>query len=133
MAAYQVSPPDQFDFSQPNVWPKWVRRFERFRCALGLTDKAETLQVHTLIYSMGDAADHVLKSFNLTEEVQKTYATVKEKFDNYFIKKRNVIYERAHFNQRCQEEGEAIDDFVTALYGLVEHFKYENLRTEMIR
>ena len=82
---------------------------------------------------MEDALDNVLKSFNLTEEEQKTYATVKEKFNNHFIKKRNVIYERAHFNQRCQEEGETFNDFVFALYGLVEHFKYENLRTEMIR
>ena len=91
------------------------------------------MQVHTLIYSMGDALDNVLKSFNLTEEEQKTYATVKEKFNNHFIKKRNVIYKRAHFNQCCQEEGETFNDFVFALYGLVEHFKYENLRTEMIR
>ena len=36
-------------------------------------------------------------------------------------------------NQRCQEEGETFDDFVIALYGLVEHCKYKNLRTEMIR
>ena len=86
MAAYQVSPPEQFDFSRPNDWPKWVHRFERFRCASGLTDKAETVQVHTLIYSMGDAADDILKSFNLTEEEQKTYTTVKEKFDNYLLK-----------------------------------------------
>ena len=96
MAAYQVSPPEQFDFSRPNDWPKWVRRFERFRCASGLTDKAEKLQVHTLIYSMGDAADNILKSFNLTEEEQKTYTTVKEKFDNHFIKKRNVTQEKRY-------------------------------------
>ena len=123
MAAYQVSILNQFDFSQPNDWPKWICRFERFRCTSGLTDKAETVQVHTLIYSMGDAADNVLKSFNLTEEEQKTYATVKEKFDNHFVKKRNVIYERAHFNQRCQEKGATFDDFVPALYGLVKHCK----------
>ena len=67
MAAYQVSPPEQFDFSRPDDWPKWVRRFERFRCASGLTDKADVVQVHTLIYSMGDAADDILKSFQLTD------------------------------------------------------------------
>ncbi|MCY3930012.1 MAG: RNase H-like domain-containing protein, partial [Acidobacteria bacterium] len=82
---------------------------------------------------MGDAADDILKSFHLTEEELKTYATVKEKFDNHFIKKHNVIYERARFNQRCQEDGETFDDFVTALYGLVEHCQYGNLQGEMIR
>jgi len=101
MAAYQVSPPEQFDFSRSDDCPKWVHRFERFRCASGLTDKADVVQVHTLIYSMGDAADDILKSFQLTEEQSKTYATVKEKFDNHFVKKHNVIYERARFNQRC--------------------------------
>ena len=97
MAAYQVAPPEQFDFSRLDDWPKWVRRFEKFRCMSGLTDKAEAVQVHTLIYSMGDAADDILKSFHLTEEESKTYGTVKDKFDNHFIKKRNVIYERARF------------------------------------
>ena len=82
---------------------------------------------------MGDAADDILKSFHLTADEQKTYTTVKEKFNTHFIQKRNVIYERARFNQRRQEEGEPFDDFVTALYGLVEHCNYGDLQTEMIR
>ena len=82
---------------------------------------------------MGDAADDILKSFHLTEEEMKTYDTVKDKFDNHFVKKHNVTYERAYFNQRHQEEGETFDNFVTALYGLVEHCKYGNLQSEMIR
>ena len=91
------------------------------------------MQVHTLIYSMGDAANDILKSFHLTEEEMKTYDTVKDKFDNHFIKNRNVIYERVCFNQCCQEEGETFDNFVTALYGLVEHCKYGSLQSEIIR
>ena len=75
---------------------------------------------------MGDAADDILKSFHLT-------ADVKEKFDTHFIQKRDVIYERARFNQCCQEEGEPFDDFVTALYGLVEHCNYGDLQTEIMR
>ena len=82
---------------------------------------------------MGDAADDILKSFHLTADEQKTYTTVKEKFNTYFIQKHNVIYERAQFNQRHQEEGEPFDDFVMALYGLVEHCNYGDLQTEMIR
>ena len=93
MAAYQVSPPEQFDFSQLEDWPKWIRRFERFQHASGLTSKDQTVQVHTLIYSKGDAANDILKSFHLTEEEIKAYNTVKGKFDNHFVKKRNVIYE----------------------------------------
>ena len=43
------------------------------------------------------------------------------------------IFERAKFNQRRQEEGEPVDDFVTLLYCLSEHCRYDNLRDEMIR
>ena len=35
-----------------------------------------------------------------------TYAVVKEKFNQYFVKKHNVIYEHAWFNRLKQEEGE---------------------------
>ena len=47
--SYQINPPENFDFSQPEEWPKWVRRFERFRIAAGLTSGDEESQVNTLI------------------------------------------------------------------------------------
>ena len=41
--------------------------------------------------------------------------------------RRNIIYERAKFNQRKQFPGESVDDFITALYRLVEHCEYGEL------
>ena len=76
---------------------------------------------------MGDAADDILASLGLTEEEKKTYDTVVAKFQGHFVKKRNVIFERAKFNQRKQEEGESVDNFVTALYCLSEHCQYGGL------
>ena len=67
---------------------------------------------------MGDAANDILSSFGLTDNEKKNYDTVVEKFQRYFVKKRNVIFERARFNQRKQEVGESVDDFVTALFCL---------------
>jgi hypothetical protein len=40
------------------------------------------------------------------------YAKVKEKFDNHFIVRRNVIFERAKFNKRKQEDSENVENFV---------------------
>lgn len=82
---------------------------------------------------MGDQADEILSSFGLSEEEQKVYETVKGKFENHFIKRRNIIYERAKFNQGSQREGEPVDDFITALYTLSDHCNYGNFRQEMIR
>ena len=115
MATYQMAPPEKFTFSQPEEWPKWIRRFERFRVASGLKAKSEEAQVNTLVYSMGIEADDILYSFGLTDAQKKEYATVVSSFERYFVKKRSVIYERARFNQRKQLEGESVDTFVTAL------------------
>ena len=121
MASYQVPPPQSFNFSKPEEWPNWIRRLQRFRLASGLSEKSSENQVNTLVYTMGDVADDILTSFKLTEEQQKEYDTVVAKFEHHFVKKRNVIFEWAKFNQCKQEEGESVDDLVTALYCLSEH------------
>ena len=133
MATYQIAPPEKFNFSQPEEWPKWSRRFERFRQASGLTAKEETSQINTLIYAMGDEADDILTSLKLTEAQKKKYDVVLQKFEGYFVKRRNPIFERAKFNSRKQEEGEPVDSFITALHCLAEHCGYGELHDEMIR
>lgn len=45
---------------------------------------------------------------------------------------RNVIFERAKFNQQKLQEGESADSFITALYLLIEHCEYGQLKGEMI-
>jgi metal-sulfur cluster biosynthetic enzyme len=82
---------------------------------------------------MGPEADDIFASFELNDENKKKYAKVKEKFDNHFIVIRNVIFERAKFNKRKQEDGENVENFVISLYTLSEHCGYNDLREEMIR
>ena len=133
VSQFQVPAPENFSFKYPEEWPKWIKRFERYRLASGLDKKSSEVQVNALIYNMGDQADYILLSFGLSDENKKKYDTVKAKFESYFIKRRNLIYERAKFNQRKQFPRESVDDFITALYGLVEHCEYGELRNEMIR
>ncbi|RXN25204.1 Retrovirus-related Pol poly from transposon opus [Labeo rohita] len=68
MDRFQVPPPQNFDFSKPEEWPKWSKRFERFRVASGLELQPEENQVNTLIYTMGDKAEDILTSLRLTSE-----------------------------------------------------------------
>ena len=129
MATFHISTPDNFDFAHPESWPQWHRRFERFREASGLDKKPEKSQISTLIYAMGDRADDILR---LSDD-DKKYSVVVDKFENYFVRKRNVIYERAKLNRRRQEEGETVDEFITSLYALAKHCNYGSLHDEMIR
>ena len=132
MASYQLAAIEPFNFGRPAEWSKWIRRFERFREATGLSSKNQQSQISTLVYSMGDKAEDLLRSFKLTEEQAKKYDTVKSKFESHFVKTRNVIFERARFNNRKQE-GESADDFITDLFSLAEHCSYGTLHDEMVR
>ena len=132
-ATFSIQPPEQFDFSKPQDWERWIRRFERFRQASNLHSSSQQNQVNTLMYCMGDEADDVLKGLNLTAAGQQVYDSVKTAFHDFFIVSKNVIYERARFNMRKQEENESVDSFVTALYALAEHCEYGALHNELIR
>lgn len=133
MERFQIPPPPKFDFTRPEEWSKWIKRFERFRIASGLELQAEENQVNTLIYTMGDEAEDIITSLQLTEEEASQYNTVKNKLDAHFVVRRNVIFERAKFNQRQQEQGETVDSFITSLHCLSEHCGYGLLHDEMVR
>ena len=82
---------------------------------------------------MGEQADDIFISFEFTAEQEKNYEEVKEKFENYFIVKRNIIFERAKFNSRSQRAGESVDSFITDLYGLARYCNFGALKEELIR
>ena len=65
---------------------------------------------------MGDEADDILRAFTLTDEQRNEYECVKSKFDEHFVPRRNVIFERAKFNMWRQEESESVDAYITDLY-----------------
>ena len=67
----RLQPPEQFDFSKPDNWVKWKRRFEQFREASGLVSVSETRQVSTLLYTIGENTENVLVSTHISEEDRK--------------------------------------------------------------
>ena len=77
--------------------------------------------------------EDILSSFRLTDAQEKSYDTVVEKFEAHFVKRRILIFERAKFNRRRQEEGEPVDDFIMDLYHLAEHCSYGMLHDELVR
>lgn len=98
-----------------------------------LHKKSEEVQVNALLYAMGDAADYVMTTFMFGDEADRLkYDKVKEKFDQYFLVRRNVIYERAKFNQRTQAD-ETAEEFITSLHCLAEHCNFGTLKEEMIQ
>lgn len=126
-ATFSINLPESLDFSKPQDWEKWIRRFERFRVASDLDKSSQANQVNTLIYCMGDEADDVLKGLRITDEQRLEYNSVKDGFTNFFI------YQQAKFNMQAQGPTESADLFITALYALAEDCEYGALREELLR
>ena len=84
-------PPQQFNFREPQGWPKWRSQFQCFQTANELTDKSGEVQVSSLIYSMGPEAEKIFTQFVLADAEANDFPTVIGRFNDYSEPKRNVI------------------------------------------
>ena len=126
--ALQLSLPGHFNFKSPDSWAKWKRRFEHYRSASGLTDAAETRQVSTLLYCLGEEAEDILCSTSITVAEREVYKTVVNKFEGFFRVRKNLIFEWACFNRQDELERETAESYSTALYSLIQDSEYEAMQ-----
>ncbi|UYV83493.1 K02A2.6-like, partial [Cordylochernes scorpioides] len=125
---------ETFDFSTPNEWPKWRKRFERYLVVSGMKKKEEADKIDLFMYLMGDRADDIFRTFKFGKEEEATKIdSVLKAFDSHFCVRKNIIYERAKFNSRIQEDREPVDEFITSLYKLADSCEFEGLREQLIR
>ena len=128
-----LSPPPPFPFDSPDLWPKWKRSFEQYRVAAGLSKESEERQVSTLLYCLGEEAEDILVSTNISEDQRKQYEAVLSKFDGFFRVRKNVIIERAKFNRRSQLPDEPAEQFIASLYNLAADCNFGDLKDQLIR
>ena len=75
-ASLRLQPPDPVDFRSPDGWVKWKRRFEQYRIASGLATENDDRQISsTLLYCMGEEADAVLLSTNISMQTERSTRT----------------------------------------------------------
>ena len=128
--AGKFPPPQNYNFERPAEWPEWKQRFGRYRVATKLNKETEEVQVNTLIYSMGPHAENIYSSFKYNNEGDELkYDIVLKKFDEHFIPKRNIIFERSTFHKRIQHSGESVEAYVRALYEMSEYCDFDKLMT----
>ena len=134
-----LKPPEAFSF-KPTEWPAWIREFRRFRNASKLAKEDGETQRDTLLYVMGRESEKIFSTFRFAPEGEDgegrerdtDFETLCRKFDTYFGVKKNIIHERAIFQERRQKPDESVEEFYRALTALAEHCGYQDL-DEQIR
>jgi transposase InsO family protein len=127
-------PPPNFNFSKPEDWPNWARRYRRFRSANDIAGLEGEVQVDQLLYCMGDEAEVIFSNLTvrtdagvvnpLTNAQKKEFGTVMTAFEQYFMPKVNHVDFRIEFNSRTQKDSESIEEYVRELHKLVEFCEY---------
>ena len=79
---------------------------------------------------MGEDAEDT--STNFSKADRKKYSEVIKRCDYFFQVRKNAIFERAQFNQRCQGESESAEQFIMSLCNLAENCEYGDLKDQMI-
>lgn len=130
----KFNPPEHFEFFKSEAWPDWKQRFARYRIASQLAEEDDKVQVNALIYSMGAEAEHIFKSFTLKREGDSdTYSVVMDKFNEHFIPKCMVIFERTKFHSWVQLPNESVEAFVRQLCELAENCDFGVQKNEQLR
>ena len=69
----------------------------------------------------------------MTADERQDADVILAKFNEYFVPKRNTIYERYVFNSRSQKADESFDQFLTALRKLAATCEFGTFEDQMLR
>ena len=94
MTSFRVQLPEKFHFSPPRRVTEMEQKIRM------LSKEEEERQINMLICPMRVQADDILNSFKLSTTQLKQYHTVKTKFDEHFVVRRNFVFERAKFTKK---------------------------------
>ena len=108
-------------------WRKWVKSFEYYIAASGISDKKQQRAV--LLHLAGSEVQDI---FETLEETGNDLDTALSKLTAYFEPQKNIPFERHNFRQTKQLQGETIEQLAIRLKHQVKFCDY-NSPDDMIR
>lgn len=128
-------PPGEMSFSTGNVaetWKRWRSKFENYLLATEKSGKDERTKIAICLNLLGDEAVDIYNTFKLAETGLKL-DDVLQKFEDYSVPRKNVVFERFKFFSCNQQEGQGVDAYVTQLKTLAAACEFDNQEETLIR
>ncbi|GBN61323.1 Transposon Ty3-G Gag-Pol polyprotein [Araneus ventricosus] len=130
-------PPAPLKFSIGNVkekWRKWRQELENYLLATEKDERADKIKIAILLNLLGSEGLEIFNTFKFEPpESQKNYSQVLKKFEEYCSPRQNVVYERYKFFSCVQQEGQAIERYVTQMKTLASTCEFEEQENGLIR
>jgi len=113
-------------------WEFFKQQWQDYEVATGLDQKSQSIRLATFRSVMGKECLQIFLNLNFGTEVLTITSALKA-LENYFLPKRNVVYERYVFNSCIQVPEETVDCYVNRLRKLAASCQFGALAEEMIR
>ncbi|KAK3920985.1 hypothetical protein KUF71_010200 [Frankliniella fusca] len=130
--APNVKPPEEFSFI-PSDWVDWKSRFSQYHMLAQLDRQSEEYQANSLLYIMGQRANQVVATLDLTAAEKKNYTRLMEALDALYKATKNTVYDRAKFFRRSQQPGEPAAEFIMDVKKLATPCEFGDLKDSLIR
>lgn len=99
-----------------------MERYERYHQFTKASAEEEQFQIDTLVYTMGETAEKILKLF--PDNSKDMYTHLLAAFDGYFTPKTTLAHAVVKFNSRSQLPGETNEQYIRELNSLVERCQF---------
>ena len=113
-------------------WEFFKQQWQDYEVATGLDQKSQAIRVATFRSVMGEDCLQIFLNLNFGDE-EITITSSLSALEDYFLPKRNVVYERYVFNSCIQTPEETVDGYVNRLRKLASSCLFGTLTEEMIR
>ena len=125
MALTGIRPPGPLilETNASSNWTAWIRAFEYYAAAVGMSSKTERVQCCLFMHIAGPEAQKVYASMDIQPGNNDKIAPLIEVFKTYCTGRANITVTRFKFNKHNQQ-GESISTYITELKERIKDCKY---------
>ena len=123
---------EKFNIDEPDNWKQWLSRWDALVLASGLDGKGDPRKLNTLVLWLGNGAQSLIDSLDMTNDERASYVAVRTKLDAYFTSNLNTTLTWHKFFTRQQHEGEPVDRFIRDLHTLSDGLEFGALKDKLI-
>ena len=99
-----------------------------------IASKGDECKTSTLLNTIGDEGNDIYETFTFEKAGDELiFDKVMQKFELYCTPKKNITFERFHFNHCVQEKEESSDQFITRLKHLSQTCEFGVLENSLIK
>ncbi|KAG5880756.1 hypothetical protein JTB14_010939 [Gonioctena quinquepunctata] len=114
-------------------WRKFKNNFSLYSIATGFKEKTKEVQAAVLLHCLGEEANEVLETLDLTANDRTYPDKIIEQLDVHFPPKSNPSVETHKFNSRNQLHGESFENLLAELKKIARDCEFGTFKDRLIK